>query len=56
LSVDKPLVDGIGLSNTRARLLQLYGPAHELQLANGEGGGLVVRIRIPWQADPKPGE
>ena len=56
LSVDKPLVDGIGLSNTRARLLQLYGPAHELQLANDGGGGLVVRIRIPWQADAKPSE
>jgi signal transduction histidine kinase len=56
LPADKPLVDGIGLSNTRARLLQLYGPAHELQLTNGGGGGLVVRISIPWKADAKPGE
>lgn len=56
LPADKPLVDGIGLSNTRARLLQLYGPAHELQLTNGGGGGLVVRIRIPWQTNAKPGE
>jgi signal transduction histidine kinase len=56
LPADRPLVDGIGLSNTRARLLQLYGPAHELQLTNGGGGGLVVRVSIPWQADAKPGE
>ena len=56
LPADKPLVDGIGLSNTRARLLQLYGPAHELQLTNGGGGGLVVRISIPWQTNAKPGE
>jgi signal transduction histidine kinase len=53
LPPEQPLVDGIGLSNTRARLLQLYGPAHELQLANGNGGGLTVRIRIPWQVVPK---
>jgi signal transduction histidine kinase len=56
LPADKPLVDGIGLSNTRARLLQLYGSAHELQLTTGGGGGLVVRISIPWQAGAKPGE
>jgi signal transduction histidine kinase len=56
LPADQPLVDGIGLSNTRARLLQLYGPAQELHLANGGGGGLVVRISIPWQADAKPGD
>jgi len=52
---DEPLVDGIGLSNTRARLLQLYGPAQELQLANGGGGGLVVRVSIPWRAAPAAG-
>lgn len=52
LPPEEPLVDGIGLSNTRARLLQLYGLAHDLQLANGDGGGLTVRIRIPWQTEP----
>jgi signal transduction histidine kinase len=52
----QPLVDGIGLSNTRARLLQLYGPAQELRLVNGDGGGLIVRISIPWQAEAAPSE
>jgi signal transduction histidine kinase len=54
LPPDKPLVDGIGLSNTRARLLQLYGSAQALQLANGQTGGLIVRVTIPWRADAAP--
>ena len=41
-------VDGIGLSNTRARLQQLYGPAQRLELNTGSNGGLTVRIDIPF--------
>jgi two-component system, LytTR family, sensor kinase len=43
------LQEGIGLSNTRARLQQLYGDAHRLTLANGPDGGLEVTVRIPWR-------
>jgi two-component system, LytTR family, sensor kinase len=39
---------GIGLSNTRARLARLYGPDATLVLQQTEGeGGMYARIRIP---------
>jgi len=38
---------GLGLANTRARLTRLYGESHRLELANAEGGGLVVTIEFP---------
>ena len=39
--------EGIGLANTRARLRELYGDAHEFTLANHPEGGLEVRLSIP---------
>jgi sensor histidine kinase YesM len=39
--------DGIGLSNTRARLKQLYGPLASLDLSNHPQGGTVVTLLIP---------
>jgi len=39
--------EGIGLSNTRRRLRQLYGDAHELALTPAAEGGLRVTLRIP---------
>ena len=39
--------EGIGLSNTRARLQQLYGASQEVQIANGSSGGATVRLEIP---------
>ena len=41
--------DGIGLSNTRARLLQLYGTAQRFELVAGTSVGLTVRIEIPFR-------
>jgi signal transduction histidine kinase len=40
---------GVGLSNTRARLVQLYGRDGVLELRNGRDGGAEARVEIPFQ-------
>ena len=40
--------EGIGLSNTRARLRELYGIHHQFELRNAEGAGLAVNVQIPF--------
>jgi two-component system, LytTR family, sensor kinase len=39
---------GIGLANTAARLQQLYGDQHRLDVRNREGGGVEVVVVIPF--------
>jgi LytS/YehU family sensor histidine kinase len=43
------LIMGIGLSNTQARLKQLYGGAHNFEIRDARGGGLEVAISIPFR-------
>jgi signal transduction histidine kinase len=43
--------DGVGLGNTRARLLSLYGSDHRFEAGNGVTGGFAVRIEIPYRTD-----
>lgn len=43
-----PSREGIGLSNTRARLAETFGEAHRFTIANREEGGVLVTIRIPF--------
>jgi LytS/YehU family sensor histidine kinase len=43
--------EGIGLGNTRARLVQLYGPAQTLAFGVGPDGGASVVVTLPWR-DP----
>jgi sensor histidine kinase YesM len=42
---------GIGLSNTRARLEQLYSSQHSFEIANREGGGVAVKLSLPTSGD-----
>jgi LytS/YehU family sensor histidine kinase len=45
----RPPREGIGLSNTRARLTELYGPdATSLELNDVAGGGVRARLLIPF--------
>lgn len=49
LSSTLPLSEGVGLSNTRARLERLYGDRQQLTLRSPAGGGLEVEIVIPFE-------
>lgn len=40
--------EGIGLSNTRARLEQLYGRSASLEIAKIHGGGVSAKIVVPF--------
>jgi len=44
-----PVKEGIGISNTRARLRQLYGERQKLELIAPSGGGFAARLEIPVQ-------
>jgi LytS/YehU family sensor histidine kinase len=44
--------EGIGLGNTRARLAQLYGAGHSLDLGPSPEGGARVVVRLPWRVAP----
>jgi two-component system LytT family sensor kinase len=43
------LQEGVGLSNTRARLQQLYAGKQSFELLNAPGGGLLVRLVLPFK-------
>jgi sensor histidine kinase YesM len=43
---------GIGLTNTRARLHQLYGADQALNIAGLDEGGFVVEILLPYKSAP----
>jgi LytS/YehU family sensor histidine kinase len=40
---------GTGISNTEARLAQLYGGEHTLEFENCEDGGLAVTVAVPYR-------
>jgi LytS/YehU family sensor histidine kinase len=43
---------GLGLTNTRERLLSLYARNHRLELGNAPSGGALVAVTIPFHTVP----
>jgi len=43
---------GIGVANTQARLQQLYGEEQSFSVGDGELGGWMVEIKIPFRSAP----
>jgi sensor histidine kinase YesM len=44
-----PPREGVGLSNTRARLRHLYGDRHRFDIGPGPDGGVQVLLEFPWE-------
>jgi signal transduction histidine kinase len=47
--IDGERPEGLGISNTRARLHGLFGATHALDVANADGGGVRVTITFPYR-------
>ncbi len=45
---------GIGLANLRGRLQALYGDRQRLELRPRAGGGVAVRVELPWDSPALP--
>ena len=56
LPADEPFAEGIGLSNTRARLRGLYGDDQSLTLRSGIGRGLTVTVSLPYREAAPEGD
>lgn len=48
------IVEGIGISNTRARLREMYGDAGVMRIENAEGGGMRVVVELPYRDPAAP--
>ncbi len=47
--------NSVGISNTRARLAQLYGSQQKLQLRNAPSQGVIATISLPFHTHPLSG-
>jgi two-component system, LytTR family, sensor kinase len=47
---------GVGLSNIRDRLAQLYGAGQEFSIGNRAAGGAEVTLRVPYRTSPQPSQ
>lgn len=48
--------NGVGLANTARRLAKLYGRDHEFALSNGDNGGALISVKLPYHIDIQAGE
>ncbi len=46
---DGEIREGVGLSNTRLRLQQIYGDTYRFDLINAPEGGVVATVELPYQ-------
>ena len=51
-----PVVEGIGLTNTRDRLRHLFGDDFSLSYANVAGGGFAIALAFPLVVEPPAAE
>jgi two-component system LytT family sensor kinase len=51
-SSEDPVREGVGLTNTRSRLQELYGGAASLRARNGDGCGFFVQLDVPYRTAP----
>ena len=49
-----PWKQGVGLTNVRTRLRQIYGPDFRFELMNTKGGGVTAFMEIPFEREPNP--
>jgi two-component sensor histidine kinase len=49
------LKEGVGLSNTRARLEALYGAKGSMEIRRPAEGGCLVEVKLPWRTAPAAG-
>jgi two-component system LytT family sensor kinase len=47
---------GVGLSNIRDRLAQLYGDSQQFTIANRPSGGAEVTLRVPYRTSDQPAQ
>jgi two-component system LytT family sensor kinase len=50
-----PWKQGVGLTNVRTRLQQIYGPDFRFELMNANEGGLTAVMEIPFERESNPG-
>ena len=53
---EPPESNGVGLRNTRERLVELYGNRHSFRLSKTEPQGLTIHIRIPFETSEDTAE
>lgn len=52
--LEKAMGNGVGLKNTRQRLVAMYGDRHRFIIENRPDGGLAVRVAIPLNTPAAP--